>query len=55
LNHAVTVVGCFADHYLVRNSWGAGWGDKGYIRLGREADGNEGVCGINKINSQPHF
>jgi len=55
LNHAVTVVGVFDDHFLVRNSWGAGWGDDGYIRIARTADGTEGVCGINKVNSQPYF
>lgn len=32
--HALLVVGYDgADHFIVRNSWGAGWGDKGYCYL----------------------
>jgi cathepsin L len=42
LNHAVTAVGYQADGvWIVRNSWGASWGDSGHIRL---ATGN--TCGI---------
>jgi len=51
LNHGVTAVGMWADHWLVKNSWGEGWGDAGYIKIGREE--GEGVCGINMNNSQP--
>jgi len=46
LDHGVTVV-CYDledEYYWVRNSWGEGWGDGGYIRL-RVLDG-EGQCGI---------
>ena len=28
--HAVSVVGYTADRFIVRNSWGTGWGDKGF-------------------------
>ena len=28
--HAVAVVGYKADHFVVRNSWGTGWGDSGF-------------------------
>lgn len=28
--HAVALVGFSAERFIVRNSWGAGWGDKGY-------------------------
>lgn len=44
INHAVVVVGYGTDkqtgedYWLVRNSWGAGWGEDGYIRIQR----NEG-------------
>jgi Papain family cysteine protease len=28
--HAVSIVGYTADRFIVRNSWGTGWGDKGF-------------------------
>jgi C1A family cysteine protease len=28
--HAVALVGYRSDRFIVRNSWGTGWGDKGY-------------------------
>merc|ERR1711945_82063 len=41
LNHAVQLVGygsdADGDYWIVRNSWGAGWGEDGYIRLRRDA------------------
>jgi len=48
LNHAVTVVGYGTDegvdYWLIKNSWGADWGEKGYLRLQRGV----GMCGIGK-------
>jgi cathepsin L len=43
LNHAVQLVGYgtdeeLGDYWLVRNSWGARWGEEGYIRMKREAN-----------------
>ncbi|GFP79706.1 vignain [Phtheirospermum japonicum] len=51
LNHAVTVVGYGktenrTKYWVVKNSWGAGWGEKGYIRMQRDVDSAEGLCGI---------
>ena len=47
IDHAVAIVGWGSsgtqDYWIVRNSWGAGWGDKGHIKLAA-VDGN-GICG----------
>lgn len=31
--HAVMIVGYTEDHWIMRNSWGESWGDKGYCYL----------------------
>merc|ERR1711934_695449 len=52
LDHAVAAVGYGTeggkDYWIVRNSWGASWGDQGYIKIADEA--GEGICGINMQN-----
>ena len=54
LNHGVLAVGYKADHWIVKNSWGASWGDNGYIRIKYDATG-AGICGINQMNAYPTF
>ena len=48
LDHAVTAVGFGiedgTEYYIVKNSWGADWGEEGYVRIGA-VDG-KGICGI---------
>lgn len=34
INHAVVAAGYVSgSHWIVRNSWGTRWGEKGYMRL----------------------
>jgi C1A family cysteine protease len=59
LDHGVLAVGygtlAGSDYYLVKNSWGAAWGSKGYISLGRgSAFGVNGQCGILMDPSYPN-
>ncbi|KAL3628925.1 hypothetical protein CASFOL_027971 [Castilleja foliolosa] len=58
LNHGVAVVGYGATtdgtkYWIVRNSWGAEWGEQGYIRMQRGIEDKEGLCGIAMIPSYP--
>lgn len=52
LDHGVTLVGYDAEEeaWIIRNSWGATWGENGYVRI-RLGDGF-GICGINQQNAQ---
>ena len=59
LDHGVLLVGYGTegglDYYKVKNSWGATWGQEGYVLLGRGAtyNGNQGQCGIQMDPSYP--
>ena len=57
-DHGVLVVGYGTedghDYWLVKNSWGTDWGDKGYVKIDRSMSRNDmGVCGIASSVSFP--
>jgi C1A family cysteine protease len=57
VDHAVNLVGYGSengkDFWIVRNSWGTSWGEKGYFRVARSDKDGPGVCGILKMSSYP--
>ncbi|KAL7607704.1 vignain [Lactuca sativa] len=58
LNHGVAIVGYGTtqegtNYWIVRNSWGSGWGEQGYIRMLRGFSEPEGLCGLAMECSYP--
>jgi len=49
LDHGVLAVGYTADAFKVKNSWGASWGESGYLQI--STSGN--TCGIHSDASYP--
>jgi len=42
INHAVLLVGVVGGNWKIKNSWGTGWGESGFIRL----NGSGSTCGV---------
>merc|ERR1712195_71023 len=60
LDHGVLVVGYGTDggedFWLLKNSWGGSWGEKGYFRIFRDQKSTDaGVCGLQLQPSYPLF
>ncbi|KAF6176969.1 hypothetical protein GIB67_027769 [Kingdonia uniflora] len=58
LDHGVAAVGYGTaldgtKYWIVKNSWGAEWGEKGYIRMQRGVVAKGGICGIAMEASYP--
>jgi len=55
MDHGVAVVGYGStsskDYWIIRNSWGSGWGEKGYMRLVR----GKNACGITNNAVYPNL
>jgi cathepsin H len=53
VNHAVVAVGYGSengtDYWIVKNSWGADWGDEGFFKISRGVN----MCGVAVCNSFP--
>jgi len=54
VNHAIVIVGYnLADGaWIVRNSWGAGWGESGYMRV-KENLANNNSCMVGRYGYRP--
>jgi C1A family cysteine protease len=62
LDHGVLLTGYGTDlttgldYWKVKNSWGSGWGDNGFVLLQRNMNatlGQKGTCGISAMASYP--
>ena len=58
IDHAIVAVGYGVDptkgeYYIVRNSWGPSWGDRGYLKIAI-VDG-VGICAIQKAPVYPTY
>jgi C1A family cysteine protease len=61
LNHGILAVGydttASKSHWICKNSWSAGWGDNGYVRIKKADAGAKkgpGICGIAMMNTYPN-
>jgi len=56
LDHGVLLVGYGnddGDYYILKNSWGVTWGEKGYFRIRNQRLNDQGICGVQMEPSYP--
>lgn len=57
LDHELLVIGYGkydgGEYFILKNSWGASWGDHGYIKI--KASEGKGVCGMNMQVVRPEL
>jgi len=57
LDHGVLLIGYGTengtDYWLLKNSWGTGWGDKGLFKIIRSTVKGKGICGLQSEPSYP--
>ncbi|KAH9416961.1 hypothetical protein DERP_011690 [Dermatophagoides pteronyssinus] len=49
INHAVVLVGYTPAAWILKNTWGRSWGERGYFRLARR----QNICGVNTEIAYP--
>jgi C1A family cysteine protease len=58
LDHGVLLIGygtdaTLGDYWILKNSWGPSWGEKGFFRIQRTSKTGAGICGLQKEPSYP--
>ena len=41
------------EYWILKNSWGTGWGEQGYMRIKLDGSDHPAICGVNRLNTVP--